>query len=111
MSKIEDFQKENNNITYVNSMHQLDKIIKSINKLGLIEIVLVLHRIKTRCIKHAKTDMAKTRLVNLAEQVVYEKMKRNFVPHYHYPNYDKKHNYEYKPFRFILTNWFKNLWK
>lgn len=73
---------------------EIKKLLKSLNKVGTIEIWLIPHRISSKCILNAKSDLSKKRLVQAAIWSENEIMKRLHVPGYEYPSEDKKHNYK-----------------
>jgi len=75
-------------------------------KIGPIELILIPHRIMNRCIVHAKTDEAKSRLVFIAEQAGMETIKRHWVPGYKYPVEDKKHGF---PIKDKKEGWFNKV--
>jgi len=91
------------------SIKQQNKVFASVKKLGPIEIILAPHRIANKCIVHARTAEAKSRLVQAVEILKCEDMKRHLLPGYDYPVEDKKHGY--KPESSGLLSWLKNLWK
>lgn len=83
---------------------QQNKIFKSVNKIGPIEILRAPSRIARECVINAKTDEARSRLVQTTEILAIEHMKRLHVRGYEYPRDDKKYDYKAP----TMGEWFKN---
>lgn len=90
------------------TIKQRHKIRDSLNKkVGPIEIILIPNRIQTRCIRSAKSDEAKSRLVFLALETTLEDMRRIYIPFYNFRKEDKKYGYPVK--HPVKKDWFSKI--